>query len=188
MVYLNYRCILSIVSDIITRVKRVIKNNLKFKMQKSIRRLAEKNQNSQNKVYEYAMFLLGLKLRTEGELREKLKAKNYQVEIIEAVIRQLIEQHYVDDQRYAEMYLENLKKYKTYGFYGIKKKLLAKKLEYDLVDRVLSEGLSEEDEVKIVKRLLGKLAVAQLDFKAKEKIFQKLKNKGFRLGSLRICS
>ncbi|MCX6797476.1 MAG: RecX family transcriptional regulator, partial [Candidatus Doudnabacteria bacterium] len=121
---------------------------------------------SQNKAYEYAVFLLGIRLRTEGELREKLRIKparggsafggNYNDKAINEVIQRLKDQHYIDDQRYAEIFLDNLKKYKSWGYYGIKKKMMEKRLPANIIENVLSEGLSEEEELKIAERYLKK--------------------------------
>jgi regulatory protein len=111
------------------------------------------------RAYNYAIYLLSLKLRTEGEIREKLKSKKYESKICDAIILQLYENNYLDDSKYALVYLENLKKYKSFGYYGIKKKLMEKKLPSELIEKVLSEGLSIEEEIKIAKRLIGRSKV-----------------------------
>src|SRR5262245_14123097 len=95
---------------------------------------------SYDKAYSYAIYLLGLKLRTQGELRQKLRLKKYNAQVIEAVISSLIENRYLDDARYAEIYLDNLKKYKHFGFYGIKKKLMEKLLPAEIIEQVLRDG------------------------------------------------
>ena len=134
------------------------------------------NQNQEyEKAYNYAIYLLGLKLRTEGELSEKMRLKKYNAEAIESVTKQLKENKYIDDQRYAEVYLENLKKYKNFGYYGIKKKLIEKRLPSNIIESVLSEGLSEEDETKIAEKFLKKQKETD-----KQKLAQKLSARGFR--------
>lgn len=109
-----------------------------------------------DKGYEYGVFLLSLQLRTVGEIVAKMKQRGYEQSVVDAVIDRLTKNKYLDDARYAEVYLENLKKYKNFGYYGIKKKLMEKKLPMELIEEVLSEGLSIEDEVKIAKRFLKK--------------------------------
>lgn len=108
------------------------------------------------KAYAYALFLLGIKLRTEGEIREKLKAKSYKLEAVDKVINQLKENGYINDENYAEVYLENLKKYKSWGYFGIKKKLMEKKLPREIIENVLAEGVTEEEELEIAKKFLKK--------------------------------
>lgn len=120
------------------------------------RKIITKEPANKEKAYEYAVYLLSLSLRTGGELEKKLQEKGYAEGTIHTVLKELKEARYVDDERYAEVYLENLKKYKTFGFYGIKKKLMEKRLQQNIIERVLSEGLGEEEEIKIAKRFLKK--------------------------------
>src|SRR3989338_232179 len=140
------------------------------------------------KAYDYAMFLLNLRLRTEGELREKMRSKKYESGVVDEVIKRLKDLHYIDDQRFAEVYLENLKKYKSWGFYGIKKKLMEKKLPPGIIESVLVEGMTEEEEMEIAKKFLKKHS--QLSESSKTKTLnhqesrartaRKLAAKGFR--------
>lgn len=132
------------------------------------------------KAYDYALFLLGIKLRTEGEIREKLRIKKFEAGIADGVIGQLKENRYINDQNYAEVYLENLKKYKTFGYYGIKKKLMEKRLPANIIDQVLNEGLSEEEETKIAKRFVKNRESGKVSYEEKQKLAQKLKSRGFR--------
>ncbi|MFA5990626.1 MAG: regulatory protein RecX [Candidatus Doudnabacteria bacterium] len=120
------------------------------------RKILTKEPDNKEKAYEYAVYLLSLSLRTSGELEKKLQQKGYTEETIHTVLKELKEARYVDDQRYAEVYLENLKKYKTFGYYGIKKKLMEKRLPQNIIERVLSEGLGEDEEIKIANRFLKK--------------------------------
>ncbi|MEK7617683.1 MAG: RecX family transcriptional regulator [Patescibacteria group bacterium] len=148
------------------------------------------DQDSQfNKAYDYAMFLLNIRLRTEGEIASKLQIKNYKFQIIQEVIAGLKAQRYLDDLRYAEVYLENLKKYKNWGYYGIKKKFMEKKLSSIIIEQVLTEGLSEEEELAIAKKLFTKLNSLPLRGRDKggvmtredkSRLAQKLKARGFR--------
>src|SRR3989338_6815139 len=132
------------------------------------------------KAYDYAMFLLNLRLRTEGELREKMRSKKYESGVVDEVIKRLKDLHYIDDQRFAEVYLENLKKYKSWGFYGIKKKLMEKRFPMPLIESVLSEGFSEEEELEVAKKFLKKQS--QLSESSKTKT---LNHQGFRAQTAR---
>jgi SOS response regulatory protein OraA/RecX len=106
-----------------------------------------------------------------------------------------MDQKYLDDQRYAEVFLENLKQYKSFGFYGIKKKFIEKKLPSSIIEKVLAYGLTVEEEIKIAKRFLKKVGIVaksetnlephysnfnEVENQVKQKIAQKLKTKGFR--------
>lgn len=142
-----------------------------------------KEPKSQQAAYDYAIFLLSDRLRTSGELSEKLKLKGFETEVINKLIQDLTKSKYLDDNRFAEIFLDNLKKYKNFGFYGIKKKLLEKRLPNSIIESILSAGLSLEDEIKIAKRFLNsqKISIANKSSTLeKQKLAQKLKGRGFR--------
>lgn len=153
------------------------------------------------KAYEYAVFLLSLKLRTVGELVKKMQGRGYTESVIEKTLDTLKLQKYLNDERYAEVYLENLKMYKNIGYYGIKKKFMEKSLPTVLVDRILEEGLPVSEEIKIARRLLKKEGYAgkgevpaedetityttytdrdSEENKEKAKLRNRLKSRGFR--------
>ncbi len=149
------------------------------------------------KAYDYAVFLLSLKLRTVGEIISKMQGRGYTETVTAQTIDRLKNQHYLNDQQYAEIYLENLKSYKNFGFYGIKKKLIEKKLPKELIEDILSQGLTLEDELNIAKRFLKREGVTvnpdNLDKevmyssfgdneknKEKFKVANRLKSRGFR--------
>ncbi len=157
-----------------------------------------KEPDNSEKAYEYAVFLLSLHLRTVGEVLDKMSKRGYTQAVIAQVIDRLKDQKYLDDQRYAEIFLENLKLYKSFGYYGIKKKFLEKKLPPEIVEALLSEGLSISEELKIARRLLKKEGYAvkepstadnEVQYmtyddadknKQKQKMAQRLKSRGFR--------
>jgi len=146
--------------------------------------------------YDYAVFLLSLKLRTVGEVLTKMKARGYSERVIDQVLERLKENKYLDDQRYAEIFLENLKAYRSFGFYGIKKKFMEKKVPPEIIEAVLGQGLSVAEETKIAERLLKKEGFEvkkpaedeEIQYrtfdedssKQKAKIANRLKSRGFR--------
>ena len=155
-----------------------------------------KEPENSGKAYEYAVFLLSLKLRTIGEVLKKMQERGYSEKIIEQTIEQLKNQRYLDDDRYAEIFLENLKAYKNLGYYGIKKKFMEKKLPAQLIESVLRDGYSVADETLVAKRFLKKEGFevkvksddGEIQYntfneessKEKQKIANRLKSRGFR--------
>src|SRR5689334_16118374 len=103
---------------------------------KTIWKKPEKTKEPENleKAYEYAVFLLSLKLRTVGEMVRKMLQRGYTEKIIDQVVSELKERKYLNDRQYAEIFLENLKTYRYFGFYGIKKKFLEKRLPAKIID------------------------------------------------------
>jgi regulatory protein len=127
-----------------------------------------------------------------------MQDRGYTEQVIERVLGQLKDQRYINDERYAEIFLENLKAYRSFGFFGIKKKMMEKKLPQALIDSTLAAGLSVAEEMKIAQRLLkkegytGKTSAENSEEvtyrtyeensenKAKQKMANKLKTRGFR--------
>ena len=145
-----------------------------------------KDPNSADHGYEYAVFLLSLRMRSEGEVRAKMKDRGYTEEVVESVAQRLYEQKYLDDSHFAEAYLNTFKQHKTYGYQFIKQKMFQKKLASVLVEETLNEFLTIEEEILIARRFLEKNFPKYLTDKAKatyqdkQKIAHKLQARGFR--------
>jgi len=137
--------------------------------------------------YEYAMFLLDLRLRTEGEIRDKMRQRGYIQEVINTVVGQLIDLKYVDDNRFVSALIQNYKQNKSYGFFKIKQKLMEKRLPSALIESSLEEFFPVEDEIEVAKRFLLKefpkylTDSTKFTYQEKQKIGQKLQARGFRM-------
>ncbi len=123
---------------------------------------------------DYSVFLLSLNLQSEGQLREKLSKKKFLPADIDDAISYLKELRYLNDKEFGRIYFENLKKYKNFGFYGIKKKLHERKLAPALIEKLMRD-FSVKDEVEIAMRLLTKYKT-----KTPEQRTRALLSRGFR--------
>jgi regulatory protein len=137
--------------------------------------------------YNYAIFLLGLSMRTQGEIEFKMKMRGYTEKVIAEVIARLLEDKYINDAEYADVYLGNFKTYQTYGLFMIKKKMLLKRLPRELIEAKLSELLTEEDELLIAQRYAEKKVanlaeIKKLPYEERQKFMGKLLARGFRIG------
>lgn len=142
-----------------------------------------KQPESETHGYEYALFLLNIRLRTEGEIRNKMRERGYVQTVIDAVVQQLIDNKYVDDVRFAELLIDNFKKYKSYGYMQIKKKLMEKRLPMQRIEQSLDELYTIDDELAVAKRFLAKEkidAAALVTQEQKAKAARKLQSRGFR--------
>lgn len=136
--------------------------------------------------FNYALFILNLRLRTEGEMRKKMRDRGYKEQVIEEIITQLYTERLLDDDRFAEIFIENMKLYKQYGYYQMKKKLMEKLLPKDLIENKLEELVSPEDERLIAgryaKKEYGDLnEIKKLPNEEKQKIMRRLLSRGFRV-------
>ena len=93
----------------------------------------------------YALWLLGRRDRSVGEIEEKLSAKKYTVEEIKKSISFLRKQGFLDDARFAKHYIENQLNVKPLGKYQLKMKLKRKFIADEIIEKILDEtGPGEE--------------------------------------------
>lgn len=142
--------------------------------------------------YNYALFVLNLSMRTETEMKEKMLKRGYFPEVINKVIKRLIEDRYLDDKRYAEVFLESMKRAKYYGQFVIRRKMMEKKLPKEIIANTLKEFLSDEDEKEIATRYLEKnfgelKTLGKLPYEEKQKIMRRLLSRGFGIDLVKQC-
>jgi len=148
-----------------------------------------KQPDSLEHAYNYAIFLLGLSMRTEFEMRRKIIMRGYRANIAEDIIKKLYDEKLLDDRHYAEVYINNLKQYRTLGYYGIKKKLMEKLLPENYVEELLDLEITPEEELKSGKKFINKeLGIdykkSALTQEQKQKLARNLRARGFRTDTI----
>ncbi len=127
--------------------------------------------------FDYALNLLSRQMHSVGQLRTKLTSKKYTKAEADDALARLVELKFLDDANFASVYLENLKAHKSYGFYGIQKKLYERQLAKPLVEKTM-RGFGVDDELAIAKRFLDR---QYGDVRSnREKLQRMLHNRGFR--------
>lgn len=136
---------------------------------------------SQNKLVEYidvynqAIKYLGLRAHTEFELRNKLIKKKFPRDFIDQALGELKLHKYLDDESFALMFAQNLIRYKTFGYYGIKMKLKQRGISDSMSEQILSDELTLDEETKIAQKILSKK-----NYDDRQKAAAALQRKGFR--------
>lgn len=130
------------------------------------------------KIYEKAVKFLAVRMHTTGELHRKLKARGFRDAEILPVLRQLEEQRFLDDERFAQIFVDNFKRYRDFGYFGVKAKLHARQIPSEMAQNALDQFLTLEDEKKIAERLLKKLK--RQGRSGYEKLARSLQSRGFR--------
>lgn len=136
--------------------------------------------------YEYALFMLNLRMRTENEMREKMQKRGYYPNIIDETIQRLYQDRYIDDAHYAEVYIESMKRYKYYGAFMMKKRLFEKKVPKEIIEEKLAELVTAEDEKEIAARYVEKefgdlKEVRKFPYEDKQKVMRRLLARGFNI-------
>ena len=107
---------------------------------------------------ERAVKYLVLALRTEKEVKDKLRKLNVEEDIIDEVCEYLKGLGYINDVYYTEAYLRQCESIPKYSKYEIRMKLIQKGVDRDLVSEKIANNLNPNYEAKIVEKLMnGKL-------------------------------
>ena len=125
---------------------------------------------------EKAVRYLVLALRTEEEVKNKLRKLNVEEEIIVQVTEYLKSIGYINDEKYVEAYIRQCINIPKYSKYEIRMKLIQKGINKE----ILSEKLEELDNCDYENKLIDKLLKGKL--KNMEPLKQKayLYRRGFR--------
>lgn len=126
-------------------------------------------------VYEKAIKLLKIRPHHSEELTKKLLMRGFSREDVTVVIQKLIDEKLIDNKSFAQAYLDELLRTKTFGFYGLKAKLMSRGIPGTDAESLLKEKLSLEKEKEIALRVVER--IGKID---KVKLAQKLSRKGFR--------
>jgi regulatory protein len=76
--------------------------------------------------------------RTVSEMRQHLLGRGVTVAAVEEAIEELSEQGYLDDARYARLFAQDKRELEQWGSERIRRALLARGIERDLIDETLA--------------------------------------------------
>jgi len=134
-------------------------------------------------IYDKAIKLLSIRLHTTGELHRKLKQRGFKDPDILPVLRRLEELDFLNDERFAQIFVDNLKRFKDWGYYGIKAKLQQRQIPSDISAAALSDFFTALDEEAVAHRLVGKLKKRKQA--TYEKLARSMQSKGFRMEAIK---
>jgi len=100
------------------------------------------------KPLEYAFYLLKLRDRSIGEMKEKLRRKEYSTEEISDTLEFLISKDFLNDERFARNFVRFKKSLKPTGKFYLRGKLLEKKVPAEIIEKVLSEQSDQSSEIE----------------------------------------
>ncbi|MBE3570085.1 MAG: recombination regulator RecX [Bacillales bacterium] len=133
------------------------------------------------KGYQDSVYYLAKRMRTEKEIREFLRKKEYGSEVIDLVIQKLYEQQYLDDRDFAKAYVQTQIKTTDKGPIVVAEELAQKGVDKSIVEQAL-ELYGKEEQVYKAKKLTEKVFHRNLKesfLQNKQKAIQLLRRKGF---------
>jgi regulatory protein len=127
-----------------------------------------------------AFKLLSYRERTIKEIEDRLSKKDFEADVIKAVVDYLLENDYLNEERFAEMWIRSRKKHHPRGRKLIYKELKNKGLNQRITNNALNEYLSKEEEIEMADYLKDKwLRRRTEEDSSSYKLKNYLANKGF---------
>lgn len=141
-----------------------------------------KDDSVRDKARYQALGQLSRRQRSEWELRDYLKRKEYQPEIIDQAIEQLREYGYVDDKKFAEAWISNRRLLKATSARRLRQELKQKRVSDEVIDEALSED--ETDENQVLRDLVERKR-KQTKYQDDLKLMQYLSRQGFNYDAIK---
>ena len=159
-------------------LETVVKYRLKVGQNISAERLAEiQLESERNTAFDKALTHLSATRKTERQIRTFLSGKGYLAAVIDHVIDKLRSYNFLNDEEYAENYVEFASRKK--GCRLIKMELRGKGLSEEAIEGALS-GLDSESELQTAKEILQKYMRGKtVDTATMQKACKYLIGKGF---------
>jgi regulatory protein len=138
---------------------------------------------SYEKTLNLAFRMIGRQARTVGQLREKLQEKSpASSEVIERVIKRLLELNYLNDENFAYQYATNKLNVKALGRKRLQQTLTQKQVPSEVAKKALNDIFTEQNEAELCQTALAKYIRSHgtpKDPKENKKLFGHLVRLGF---------
>ncbi len=133
----------------------LIKSGLKLEQEVTEAGLDElQDRAAEDKAIMRSYDLLARRRRSEWEIRDYLKRKDYEPELIDRVIERLFETKYLDDLQFAKVWVDERRRLSQRSDRQLQAELMKKRIGKDVIDQVL--GDSEQSEEAALKELVAK--------------------------------
>lgn len=148
--------------------------------------MRNKNISPLQKAQAYAFLLLKFRLRSEHEIRERLKRKKFEPKVIERTLNFLKKRGFINDEIFAKAWVDARIK-RPLGLRRLRQELKIKGIGEDIINQRLNETKKNYSEQKIVsglaKERFKKLKGVEYN-KARQRIFSYLIRRGFSVDNI----
>lgn len=133
-----------------------------------------------DKGYDRALNLISMRPRSEWEIQDYLKRKDYDEETSRTVLEKLKNMLLLDDLKFARAWVENRRLLKATSKRRLQQELRQKRVADDIIQQVLEED--ETDELDVLRQLVEKKKSRYPD---KMKLMQYLSRQGFSYSDIK---
>lgn len=135
-----------------------------------------------DKAYMRSLDLLSRRARSEWEIRDYLKRKDYEMEVIEEIVNRLNQSGYIDDLAFAKSWINSRRMLKSSSKRKLRMELKQKRLGEEVINQALVED--ETNEVDVLKDLIEKKR-SQTRYQDQQKLMQYLSRQGFKYDDIK---
>lgn len=135
-----------------------------------------------DKAYDRSLNMISRRPRSIWEMRQYLKQKDYDENVIEEILNKLSSRKYIDDEKFAEAWVRDRRALKKTSKRRIQQELRAKKVSDTIIQKVLSED--EADEQDILRELIEKKRT-QTRYQDDQKLIGYLIRQGFNYSDIK---
>ena len=125
----------------------------------------------------------------EQEMRDKMKRWEIGKAVQDRVLQRLIEERYIDNERYARAFVKDKIRYSKWGRRKVQQALWMKRIDQDIQQRVLDE-IEEKEYLDVLSPLLKqkrKSIKADSDYELNQKLVRFALSRGFTFDIIRQC-
>jgi regulatory protein len=148
---------------------------------------ALKSQDTVEKAKDNAYRLISLRPRSIAEIQRNLRKKGYEPEVIEQVIDRLVELDFLNDEAFAQYWIEQRDTFKPRSHLALRQELQQKGISRNIID----QALTASDETVTVRAAAEKKARQLSHYpedEFKKKLGQFLQRRGFRYALIKDIS
>ena len=125
----------------------------------------------------------------EKEMRDKLKRWEIEESAQDRIIQRLINERYIDDERYARAFVKDKIRYNKWGRRKVQQALWFKHIDPEIQQRVLDE-IDDSEYLDVLRPLLHQkrnTVKAQSDYELNQKLVRFALGRGFTFDIIRQC-
>lgn len=120
--------------------------------------------------------------RSEWEVRDYLKRKEYEPPIIDSILNKLSNKGYISDLKFAESWVASRRALKPTSLRKLRIELMQKHVSKDVIEQTLAEDEGEEQSA--LRQIIEKKRT-QTRYQDKDRLIQYLARQGFRYDDIK---
>jgi len=142
-----------------------------------------KNRDLEERTYQYALNLISRRPRSKKELRDRFQQRNVLPELQDAVLIRLGEKNLVDDDAFAQAWVENRQTFRPRSAWAIKQELRQRGVPDHAINAALDNFNDDDAAYRAASKAAGKLSkLSRENFK--RRLSDYLRRRGFQYSTI----